>query len=143
MSPVQGKLVRESWGRIAHHGGEFANFFYARLFEADPTVHRLFPRDMFNQHRELMQFLELVVNGSRCLDELEGDIQVLGRRHLEYGVRPEHFPIMRAVLLATVKHMLGRSHTSEIENAWGAIYDHLARIMLRSGYSAEGTWPRR
>lgn len=134
MTPEQSEQVWNSWGRLAPRADEFAEHFYRRLFESDPQLRRLFPKDMFSQNRRLMKFLHLVVNGISCIDELTLDIEDLGLRHREYGVKPEHFPVVRAALLRALSELLGAFFTPEVAEAWGATYDQLAKIMTDAAY---------
>ena len=87
MTGKQINLVRTSFEKIKHVSEEAAVLFYARLFELDPSLRRLFKTDIREQGRKFMEMLEIVVNGldgltSCCLRHGEE----LGARHAGYGV---------------------------------------------------------
>lgn len=54
----------------------------------------------------------------------------LGRRHVEYRVRPEHYPIVGGALLDTLAVALGPKWTPEVKAAWVAVYTVVADTMI-------------
>jgi len=106
-----------------------AALFYARLFELDPALRPMFRGDMHEQGRKLMAMLKMVVNGLTRLEALVPAIEALGRRHVGYGVRDEHYAVVGSALLWTLGQGLGESFTPETEAAWSTAYTILATVM--------------
>lgn len=73
--------------------------YYGRLFELDPTTRPLFAStNMAEQGRKLMQTIDVVVAGLDNLDRIQPAVEDLGR-HVDYGVRDEHFENVGGALL--------------------------------------------
>ncbi len=104
-------------------------YFYGHLFAVEPEIRAMFPAAMGVQHRRFYQALQ-----SRD----EGYLQALGRAHRKYGVREEHFPALRAALLATCRQL--RLATPD-EDAVLATFDQAARIMLTAARDAARQGP--
>ena len=69
MTPTEIGLIRSSWAAVEPIADTAAALFYARLFELDPAIERLFRRtDMAAQRKILMQTLTVVV---KSLDKLD------------------------------------------------------------------------
>lgn len=129
MTDTQITLVKASFKKIELVQEEAAVLFYARLFELDPTLRRLFKEDMSEQRSKLMQMLEYAVQGLENLDELVPTVRALGARHAGYGVRREHYDTVGSALLWTFGHALGDEFTGETKDAWTAVYKLLAETM--------------
>ena len=62
-------------------------------------------------------------------DVFESIVADLTQRHPGYGVRPEHYDTVGAALLWTLEKGLGQAFTSEVQDAWVAVYGLLAGTM--------------
>jgi hypothetical protein len=56
-------------------------------------------------------------------------VQALGRRHLAYGVRDEHYDTVGGALLWTLEKGLGEAFTPDVKEAWTVVYGIVARVM--------------
>lgn len=130
MTPSQITLVRSSFDLVAPIAPQAAALFYANLFEADPTLRRLFRGDTTQQGERLMAMLATAV---RMLDRpvtLAPALRALGARHGGYGVEPAHYATVGQALLKTLSQGLGAAFTSEVEQAWTALYGVVTHHML-------------
>jgi hypothetical protein len=57
------------------------------------------------------------------------DVPDLGRRHEDYGVKPEHHEPVGAALLWTLEQGLGPDFTPPVKEAWTGAYLLLAGVM--------------
>ena len=135
MTPEQTRLVRESFALVSPIAETAAGLFYGRLFELDPALRPLFPTDVREQGRKLMQMIAVAVHELDAPERLLPAIQVLGRRHVGYGVRPEHYATVGAALLWTLQQGLGAAFTPEAEAAWAEAYELLATTMQQGALS--------
>ncbi len=62
-------------------------------------------------------------------EQLVAEIREMGKRHLGYGVRPEHYAMVGDALLWTLERGLGTDWTPETAEAWGACYTLIAGVM--------------
>jgi hemoglobin-like flavoprotein len=141
MTPLQIRLVQRSFVKIEPIATKVGSRFYGRLFKVAPELRSLFKNDMSYQHAKFMSVVaELVSLHLRSLISLPvtrldaGEaampgIRDLGRRHIDFGVRPEHFPVMRTALMDTLAESLGEDFSEEVREAWEGAFDVLANVM--------------
>jgi hemoglobin-like flavoprotein len=134
MTPEQVKLVQQSFGKVAPIADKAAEMFYARLFEIAPQVRSLFHGDMAEQRRRLVATLAVVVNGLGDLPNVLPAASALAKRHVGYGVRPEHYAVVGEALLWTLARGLGGQWTPETAAAWTAAYGTLSGYMISEAY---------
>ena len=137
MTPQQIKLVQMSFAKVAPIAGTAADLFYSRLFEIAPEIRPMFPNDLTEQKKKLMSMLGTVVAGLSRLDMMIPAIQMLGRRHAEYGVSAAHYAPVGAALIWTLEQGLGEEFTDAVREAWVAAFTTLATTMI----SASGDVP--
>jgi hemoglobin-like flavoprotein len=137
MNPTQVKLVQESFAKVAPIADHAAVIFYDRLFEIAPAVKAMFPADMKEQRRKLMAALAIIVGGLSTLETILPAASALAKRHVAYGARPEHYPVVGSVLLWTLEKGLDESWTPEVASAWTAAYGTLSDFMITEAY---GPW---
>ena len=134
MTPKQIKLVQESFAKVAPISETAAALFYNRLFEMAPQVKAMFPADMTEQRKKLMATLAVVVNGLGNLESILPAASALATRHVSYGAKREHYPVVGAALLWTLKEGLGDGWTPEVADAWTAAYGTLSGFMISEAY---------
>jgi hemoglobin-like flavoprotein len=134
MTPDQVKLVQQSFAKVAPISETAAILFYDRLFEVAPKVKAMFPADMTEQRRKLMATLAAVVNGLGDLESVLPAASALAKRHVSYGARAEHYPVVGAALLWTLEKGLGDGWTPEVAEAWTAAYGTLSGFMISEAY---------
>ena len=136
MNPAQIKLVQESFAKVAPISEQAAVIFYDRLFELAPQVRAMFPNDMTEQRKKLMATLAVVVNGLTNLEAVLPAASALAKRHVAYGARPAHYPVVGGALLWTLEKGLGEAWTPDIAAAWTAAYGILSGYMISEAYGS-------
>src|SRR6476469_9916649 len=134
MNPTQIKLVQDSFAKVAPISEQAAVMFYDRLFEVAPSVKAMFPIDMTEQRKKLMATLAVVVNGLSDLESILPAASALAKRHVSYGARPEHYPVVGGALLWTLEKGLGEAWTADVADAWTAAYGTLSGYMISGAY---------
>ena len=134
MTPEQIKLVQQSFARVAPISDQAAVMFYDRLFEVAPQVKAMFPADMTEQRKKLMGTLAVVVNGLGNLTAVLPAASALAKRHVGYGAKPEHYPVVGGALLWTLEKGLGADWTPDVAAAWTAAYGTLSGYMISEAY---------
>jgi hemoglobin-like flavoprotein len=134
MTPEQVKLVQDSFSKVAPIADQAAMIFYDRLFEVAPSVKAMFPADMTEQRKKLMATLAIVVNGLSNLESILPAASALATRHVSYGAKPEHYPVVGSALLWTLEKGLGEAWTLEVAAAWTAAYGTLSNFMIAQAY---------
>jgi methyl-accepting chemotaxis protein len=129
--------LETSFDLVAPRGDELMDEFYSRLFAAAPAVRPLFPTDMKRQKTMLLGALVLLRKSLRNLDAIVPKLRDLGARHVAYGARPEHYPVVGATLIASMAAIAGPDWKPEHERAWGAAFEVVAAVMLEGAAQAE------
>jgi nitric oxide dioxygenase len=134
MTPDQVQLVQQSFAKVAPIADQAAVMFYDRLFEIAPQVKELFHADMAEQRRKLMATLAIVVNGLSNLESILPAASALATRHVAYGAKAEHYPVVGSALLWTLEKGLGEAWTKDVADAWTAAYTTLSGFMINQAY---------
>jgi nitric oxide dioxygenase len=134
MTPEQVQLVQESFSKVAPIADQAALMFYDRLFEVAPQVKAMFPADMTDQRKKLMATLAVVVNGLSNLESILPAASALATRHVAYGAKAEHYPVVGSALLWTLEKGLGEAWTADVAGAWTAAYGTLSGFMISEAY---------
>ena len=134
MNATKIHLIRASFSLVAPASQTVGLIFYRNLFSLDPTLKALFPEDLSQQSAKLMQMLEAVVNSLDKLDDLVPVVQQLAKRHVKYGVTPQHYQTVGAALLNTFVEGLGDDLSAEAFIAWKELYLLLSQTMIAAAY---------
>ncbi|MGA1128252.1 MAG: globin family protein, partial [bacterium] len=114
-----------------------ADLFYGRLFELDPSVKPMFTTDIKEQGKKLMSMITIAVKGLDDLGKLVPAVQKLGRDHVTYGVKDEHYETVGSALIWTLGQGLGEDFTDEVKEAWLEVYTILATTMKDAAKQVE------
>lgn len=133
-------LVRASFARFGMIQEAAADLFYDRLFVVAPTLRELFPADLSQQKKKLMQMISTAIAGLNDLDRLVPVVKALGVRHAGYRVTASDYAVVGEALLWTLEQGLGREFKPEVRSAWAKVYDVIATTMQAG--AAEGAKPR-
>jgi hemoglobin-like flavoprotein len=136
MTSDQVELVQQSFAKVAPISEQASVLFYDRLFEVAPSVRAMFPDDMTEQRKKLMATLAMVVNGLTNLEAVLPAASALAKRHVSYGAKPEHYPVVGGALLWTLEKGLGEGWTPEVASAWTAAYGTLSGYMISEAYGS-------
>lgn len=137
MDAADAALVKDSYIILASRMEPVAARFYERLFARHPPLRGLFRPDLTAQRAHLAAAVAMVARNADHLDALEGPLADMGARHLAYGARPEHYPIVRDTLLESLAHALGDEWTPRLADAWRRALSAVAAAMLKGAARAE------
>ncbi|MFY0625994.1 MAG: hemin receptor [Reichenbachiella sp.] len=132
MTKKQVEIVQNTFALVAPISEKAAELFYGKLFELDPQLKGLFKSDIKEQGKKLMMMLSAAVKGLGNLDALVPVVQDLGKRHVGYGVKDEHYNTVGSALLYTLEAGLGEVWNEEAKDAWTAVYTLLSGVMKSS-----------
>ena len=138
MNSQQVALVQQSFEKAAALGEKVAEIFYDELFAIDPSLRSMFKGDMHEQRQKLLAALALVVRSLHAPEKILGPVQKLAIKHVDYGVRPEHYTYVGNALLRTLKKGFGREFTPELRDAWVEAFRMLAKVMKEAAYGSSG-----
>ncbi|KAK3732557.1 hypothetical protein QZH41_017846 [Actinostola sp. cb2023] len=155
-SSRQIQLVRQTWDDVKPNLGEHGITFYSshqyytltsleivcRLFAEHPESQELFPfrdvegldklkeDDRFKfQAKRVMEMVGAAVDGLDDLPSLSIVLKDLGARHVAWNVKEHHYGPVGEALIFTLKTGLGDKFTTEVNEAWLAVYGLIADSM--------------
>lgn len=129
MTPDQIKIVKLSFVPVMGQKLKAGRLFYQRLFEIAPETRPMFKTDDDEQAKKLMGMLGIAISNLTDSASLVTMLEDLGRRHVTYGVRDEHYAKVRDALFWTLETLLGDAFTAEARKAWTELYDTVSAIM--------------
>jgi len=122
-------LVKNSWLQAMEASSHAGPIFFKKLFELDPSLEPLFKIPLDEQVDKLFSTINLAVRGLNDLASVTPIIARLGKRHVKYGVKDEHYDTVGTALLWTLEESLGGVFTPDTKEAWRATYTILANVM--------------
>jgi hemoglobin-like flavoprotein len=122
--------LETSFDIIAPRGDEVVEDFYGRIFTAAPGLRALFPDDMTHQRTVVLSALVLIRKSLRNFDRIVPTLRSLGARHVGYGARPEHYPVVGAALIESMAQVAGDAWRPEYTSAWGEAWGVLVAEMV-------------
>ena len=123
--------LETSFDLVAPHGDELVERFYSDLFVAAPAVIPMFANtDMVRQRQMLLSALVLLRRSVRNLEAIVPALRQMGARHVAYGARSAHYPIVGAVLIGAMADVAGDAWTPEYTQAWSEAFELVAQTMI-------------
>lgn len=127
------ELIKKSWIDVRKIKPEIlGDVFYTKLFYDHPELRKMFPQEMDEQNKKLIDMLNVIIERLEDLDEIKGEIVAVAKRHVDYGVKPEHYNMVGKALLWTLQKGLGKDWTEELKTAWLNCYDELSGTMINA-----------
>ncbi len=135
-APLDEGLVRRleaSFHGLAGQADALAERFYDRLFRRAPGVRPLFPEDLREQRKKLVDTLAFVVQHLRSPDEVLPRLRSLGTAHVKYGARPEHYPVVCEELVFAMGEIAGTAWDTDTERDWRNALHLVSAAMIGGG----------
>lgn len=126
-------VVKSTAPVLQQNGELLTRHFYERMFRENPEV-----APLFNRSNQASGTQQRALAGAICafaanVDQLEvlgAAVETIAQKHAALRILPEHYPIVGANLLASIREVLGDAATDEIINAWAEAYGFLANILI-------------
>ncbi len=141
MTPEQLALIADASAAVHEAPDRFASRFYEILFERAPELGELFGDDMAAQRQKFADEISFLTDAATDLDAFVDRARELGRHHVEYGVRPEHYAMVEDATVAALAEAIGAAWGPEHDAAWRLLYRLIAETML-DGAAEEFFSPR-
>jgi hemoglobin-like flavoprotein len=131
MTNEQIQVVKKTWKVFRGISpATVGDLFYSKLFTENPSLRKMFPTDMEQQYKKLIDMLNAIIIRLDKLEELTEEIAAMAKRHVEYGVRPAHYKLVGSALLWTLQKGLGNDWNEDVKEAWSSCYTILANVMM-------------
>lgn len=130
MDAAQVARIRLSFDAIAPRAHALVDLFYDKLFANYPQVRAMFPADMAKQKQHLLSAVALVVKNADKLDTLRPALMDMGARHVGYGAKEAHYPIVRDTMLGALAEIAGPVWNAQLQQDWAAALNAVASVMI-------------
>ncbi|WP_206240364.1 globin domain-containing protein [Novosphingobium terrae] len=132
LSPQTSAIVKATAPVLQQHGVAITTRMYERLFVND-EVRALFDQAAQDSGEQPRRLAAAILGYAQNVDKLQNLMPVVARmvqRHVETGVKAEHYPLVADALLPAIRDVLGDAATDEVLAAWGEAYWFLADILI-------------
>lgn len=126
------EIVKSTAPALEKHGLAITTRMYARLFEND-EVKAMFDEAAQRSGEQPKRLAGAILAYAKNIDKLEvlgPAVQRIVARHVDTGVKAEHYPLVAEALLPAIRDILGDAATDEVLGAWGEAYWMLADILI-------------
>lgn len=133
LNPRTIEIVKATAPILEQHGETLTRHFYKRMFSHNPEVAPLFnPAHQAggSQQKALAAAICAYAANIDNLEVLGGAVELIAQKHASLRILPEHYPIVGANLLASIREVLGEGATEEVIEAWAEAYGFLADILI-------------
>ncbi|MBJ7443528.1 MAG: hypothetical protein JHD32_04270 [Sphingobium sp.] len=126
-------IVKSTGPALRQHGVAITTAMYARLFQ-DAEVKAMFDQAAQASGEQPKRLAAAILGYAENIDKLgalDGAVARMVARHVETGVKPEHYPKVAAALLPAIREVLGEDvATDAVLDAWAEAYTFLANILI-------------
>ena len=125
-------IVKSTAPALQQHGLAITQRMYERLF-TDPDVKAMFDQAAQESGEQPKRLAGAILAYAQNIDKLEAltaPVMRMAARHVETGVKAEHYPLVANALLPAIRDVLGDAATDEVLGAWGEAYWALADILI-------------
>lgn len=126
-------IVKSTAPILDQHAETLTRHFYKRMFSHNPEVVPFFNpahQHSGSQQRALAGAICAYAANIDNLEVLGGAVELIAQKHVSLMIKPEHYPIVGANLLASIREVLGEGATDDVVNAWAEAYGFLADILI-------------
>jgi hemoglobin-like flavoprotein len=132
LAPETIVLIKATAPALREHGLAITKRMYERLFIND-EIKALFDhaaQESGEQPKRLAAAILAYAENIDKLQNLTAPVMRMAARHVETGVKPQHYPYVADALLPAIRDVLGDAATDEIIDAWGQAYWFLADVLI-------------
>nr|WP_298413676.1 NO-inducible flavohemoprotein [uncultured Halomonas sp.] len=118
---------------VAEHLETIAQRMYVLMFDRYPEV-----KPLFNQAHQADGGQPQVLAGAVLAyvqlrkepEKVKETMATVVEKHVSLDIRPDQYPIVGECLMAAVAEVLGDAVTPEVADAWTALYNELAELLI-------------
>ena len=132
LTPETIAIVKATGPALQKHGVAITSRMYERLF-VDEDIKAMFDQAAQESGEQPKRLAAAILGYAQNIDRLEalgGAVERMVQRHVETGVKAEHYPYVANALLPAIRDVLGEAATDEVLAAWGEAYWFLADILI-------------
>ncbi|MGO2985685.1 MAG: globin domain-containing protein, partial [Brevibacterium aurantiacum] len=131
-------VIRETLPVVGASIGEITPIFYSRMFAARPDLER----DLFNRGNQAQGEQQKALAGaiaayatllvSDDAPNIDAMMSRISNKHASLGITEDQYAIVYEHLFAAIAEVLGDAATSDVVDAWTAVYWDMADSLIRA-----------
>ena len=128
------EIIKSTIPALKAHGVEITTHFYKTMFANNPEVKDFFNMDKQASGEQPTALAMTVLAAAQNIDNLTAllpAVKKIGKRHVELGILPEHYPIVGQNLLIAIKDVLADASTDSGIEAWAQAYGVIADLFIQ------------
>lgn len=130
------EFLKSSFKAVSHKADRLVERFYGILFERYPGVQPLFANARMEEQRKmLLRSIALIIRKVDDPDYVVPYLQGLGKTHVAYGAKPEHYDAVGECLLAALAEISGDLWNDKLQATWTEAYEIIKTNMLAGANS--------
>lgn len=125
------KTLEESKSILIENSDRFVDYFYDRLLEKAPDLAHIFRNtDLADQKAKLWEGMVQILDLIEEPADLKNYLNDLGLRHVCYEVQPQHYVLVREILLEAIEHVHGDQWSERFVGTWQAAVSLITHEMI-------------
>ncbi|MDX1904624.1 MAG: globin domain-containing protein [Thermonemataceae bacterium] len=131
MNDSQALFIRETYEYALHKIPQAAHVLFQKLIELSPESERFFQNSSGQQRQAMLQAaIHKIVGSVENWEKTKPELELIAAQHINYGLRPEHIAYFGQSFIYMMQHIFDRDWNNELEDAWRAIYQRIAEVMI-------------
>jgi nitric oxide dioxygenase len=126
-------IVKSTVPLLEAGGTAITEHFYLRMFKHNPELKDIFNMSNQASGRQKTALFEAILAYAKNIDNLavlKHAVERIAQKHTSFHIKPEHYQIVGLHLIETLRELLPKQFTTEVESAWTAAYGVLANIFI-------------
>lgn len=126
-------IVKSTVPLLEAGGVAITEYFYNRMFEHNPELKDVFNMSNQRNNAQRIALFEAIVAYAKHIEDpsvLMPVIERITQKHASFHILPEQYQIVGLHLIETMRELLPKEFTPEVETAWGNAYQVLANLFI-------------
>ncbi len=124
------KIINDSQPLFMKYHTDISNHMYKNLFEKHPELKPMFANAPFNQPRMFEGAILAFLISKDDPEVLTSYIVGICSRHVEAGVKEEHYDMMAEALFESMKEVMKDEASQEMLDAWQKWFYYIANLLI-------------
>ena len=133
LTSAQEQVIAATAPVVAEHLDAITQRFYPLMFDRYPEVKSLFNQthqQNGGQPKALAGAILAYVQVRQNQETARQIMETVVNKHISLDIQPNQYPIVGECLMEAIGQVLGEAVTAEVADAWGALYQELAGLLI-------------
>lgn len=121
LSPLERRLIRASFGKIARKEYEVTQVFFHKLKEINPSLSKKFKCQPRPQNSSLIESLALIITSIESPEMLSKHINALKHKLTALNIAHHDYPQLALIFLFAIENILQQHFSPKVKKAWQSL----------------------